>query len=709
MNRSEPKTDDASDTGQVPVAIYTRVSTDNQVGGRFDSLESQAAICREKIHKRAAEGWHEVACFTDAAYSGGTMNRPGIQALKRQIEAGQVKVVLIFKLERVLRSTDEWVPFRAFLQKYGCRLESATEDLSEATASGRLKNNVLMSVAEYERQNTAEKVRAKMGQQARQGFWNGGIVPYGYAYDEKNQMLKLDPRDAPVVHRIFEEAAKLTSLTDLANALNAEGMRTKERLFRRRDGAAETVGKRLFRSDRLRLIIRNPIYRGVVRFAQQEFSAKHEPLVPTELWNSANAAVAETKTRAADIIVERDLHIHLLKGLAYCGHCGRTLVPHASGKKDAAGKPYRYYNCGFVLRERQPDACPVGRISADALERAVVSFLGEVGKHPTLITGVLEAARSRNRGDRKALRVELDLAERTFADANKELGKCVDAVARGGLDILGDALTQRVQKLRVTQQQLSVDRERKRQALAACDTALLDEQRVRNSIEQLGMLLPGLEPQEQKELVRLFIQRVELHEAPVKRRLSATTEGCLTAQRILAMRIKLHLPQLIQGVGTKQTASLGTACLNRPVAARGLSFETQVDFTHAMAGEVTIIAPFQHTVRVDSRVRVVRPPEPAAEHAVIRAQKWRRMLEQGKVANRVALAKRMGITPGAVTRILKLVELSPDIQQFLASLKTKEDLRSFPIKEVGRLAILPVDKQRTEFTKMRQRFTAGIQ
>mgnify|MGYP001572107360 CR=1 FL=1 len=428
--------------------------------------------------------------------------------------------------------------------------------------------------------------------------------------------------DAPVVRRIFEEAAKLTSLTDLANALNAEGLRTKERLFRRRDGTAETVGKRLFRSDGLRLIIRNPIYRGVVRFDQHEYSANHEPLVPTELWNTANAAVAETKTRAADIIVERDLHTHLPKGLAHCGHCGRTLVPHASGKTNAAGKPYRYYNCGFVMKERQPDACPVGRISADALERAVVSFLGEVGKHPTLITGVLEESRSRYRGDRKALRAELDVAERALADANKELGNCVDAVAKGGLDLLGDALKQRVKELRVTQQQLSVDRERKRQALVTCDTALLDEQRVRNSIEQLGTLLPRLDPQEQKELVKLLIQRVELREAPGKRRSSGTAEGRdHPERRILAMRIKLHLPQLVQGMETKQSTESGTAYLNRPVAARGLSFETQVDFTHAMAGEVTIVAPFHHTVRVDSRVRVVRPPEPAAEHAVVRAQK----------------------------------------------------------------------------------------
>ena len=58
------------------------------------------------------------------------MNRPGVRALMRQIEAGEIKIVLIFKLERVLRSTDEWGPFRSFLQQHGCRLVSPTEDLA---------------------------------------------------------------------------------------------------------------------------------------------------------------------------------------------------------------------------------------------------------------------------------------------------------------------------------------------------------------------------------------------------------------------------------------------------------------------------------------------------------------------------------------------------------------------------------------------------
>lgn len=326
MPLKDRETGSAVTTGVVPVAIYTRVSTDNQIGGRFDSCESQAAICRDHIRKHAGDGWYEVACYTDAAYSGSSLNRPGIQALKRQIEAGTVRVVLIFKLERVLRSTDEWVPFRGFLQKHGCRLESATEDLSESTPSGRLKNNLLMSVAEYERLNTAEKTRAKMHEQAKRGLWNGGMVPFGYDYDSKAQALHPHPEEAQVVRRIFDLAAKLVSLTEIANALNAEGLRTKGREFRRRDGQIDRVGAQLFRSDGLRLVIGNPIYRGAVRFAGKEYAGKHEPLVSAELWEKANAAVTPALPRPGPRFTDRDRHEHLLKGLAHCGSCNRAIV-----------------------------------------------------------------------------------------------------------------------------------------------------------------------------------------------------------------------------------------------------------------------------------------------------------------------------------------------------------------------------------------------
>jgi DNA invertase Pin-like site-specific DNA recombinase len=376
--------------GPVPVAIYTRVSTTDQVGGRFDSCEAQAAVCRDYLRKRAAEGWHEVACHTDAAYSGGTMNRPGIRALQRQIEAGEVKVVLIYKFERVLRNTDEWGPFRALLQKHGCRLVSTTEDLTDETPSGRLKNNLLVSVAEYERLNTAEKIRSKLAEQAKRGLWNGGQVPFGYNYDPAAKALHPHQAEAAVVRRIYEAAAQLVSLTKLANQLNAEGLRTRQRVFRMRDGVKVIVGGKRFRSDAIRHMIQRPVYAGRVRLTGREYPGQHEALVSKELWEAANAAVGKFLQPDHRRLHARDKHFHLLKGVACCGHCGRAMVPAPSGKRDAQGRPYRYYVCGQSQKERADSPCTVRHVAASVLESAVLGFLGECSRQPGLLQKIVE-------------------------------------------------------------------------------------------------------------------------------------------------------------------------------------------------------------------------------------------------------------------------------------------------------------------------------
>lgn len=684
--------------GSVPVVIYTRVSSTKQLGRRFESCESQAAICRDYIKNRSKEGWYEAGHFTDPAYSGATMRRPGMDALKRYVETGQVRAVVIFKLERVLRSTDEWAPFRAFLNEHDCQLASAMEDISETTALGRLKNNLLVSVSEYDRLNIAEKVRAKMHEQAKRGYWNGGSVPYGYTYDKNTQTLQADPVEAPVVRRIYEQAAKLISLHEIANALNAEGFRTKSRTAKRRDGTLEHIGNRLFRSDGLRLLIQNPLYRGVVRYAGSEYQAQHEGLIPPDLWKQAAAATREPKERAPELVIGRDRHHHILKGLVHCGHCKRTLVPHASGLSNNAGKRYRYYNCGFVLRERQPQACPVGRLPADALESAILGFLGQVSQQPQLVAGVLEATRTRNKGDRGTLKADIAKLDKALASLDRELSRCVDAIVKGGVPALEDSLKGRAEKLRAEQNGLALERERKRQELAACEATLFDEQRVRHALERVSALLPQLEPGEQKELVGLFVQRIDVNSVVG----SGENNGAGDTQRVLSFKVRLHLPGLVEGIENREGARDG----GQRITMRGVNFEAQMDFGHATHGVVTILTPFDHLVRVGTRSRKpIRSAEPPMQHSVVRAEHWKAMLESGEVVNRVALAKRFGLTPGAVTRILKLADLLPEIRAYLAALRSKQAIRHFGIKDVGPLAALPPDLQRAQFQKLQQGYS----
>ncbi len=655
-------------------------------------------------------GWYEVASFTDAAYSGGSMNRPGIQAIKRMIEAGEVKVVVIFKLERMSRNMDEWGPFRAFLEKHGCRLESATEDISESEPEGRLKNNILISVSDFERRNTAKKTRIKMRQQAMRGYWNGGMVPYGYTYDKNTQSLQKHPQDALIVHRIFEQAAQLVSLTDISNALNAEGLRTPERVMQRRDGTSEIWGGRIFRSDGLRLIIRNPLYRGAVKFEGQEYAAKHDALVSSEIWDRANAATADTKPRPVYLFQERDAQNHLLKGLAWCGSCGRALVPNDSGKKSVRGVKYRYYTCSLVMRESQARLCAVGRLSADALERVVIALVGEASKHPTLISEMVETSRRMRVGDREALRREVGRIKVSLELVDKKLGNCAEAVATDGADALREALIRRASELRDERQGLLVEQERARQALVASEAGALEERRIRDNLERLGQVLPNLPPTERKELIRLFVERVEVRGAVLGARRKTPDASAMSAAgvatRVMEINIKLHLAELVRGMKERAGAKTESISSRGAISIRGLDLGARVDFANAQRGEITIIAPVRQTLRLEARVRTVPVPKPDVEHPIVRARKWQRWLKGGEVPNRFALAKRVGVDPAMVTRILKLVELAPEIQDYLVTLKTSSALWHFNIRALGNLSDLPEAKQLAIFAKICARFDA---
>ncbi|MCB1103410.1 MAG: recombinase family protein [Opitutaceae bacterium] len=669
------------------MAIYTRVSTDNQVGGRFDSCESQASICREYVRKKAPEGWYEVACYTDAAYSGGSMDRPGIRALKRQIEAGEVRVVLIFKLERVLRSTDEWVPFRSFLQKHGCRLESATEDISESTPSGRLKNNLLMSVAEYERLNTAEKTRAKMLQQAKQGIWNGGWLPYGYAYDPKTQVLSPDPVEAEVVRRVFAEAAKFVPLQDIANALNAEGLRTRERELKRHDGKMEKIGGRIFRSDGLRLILKNPIYRGFIRFGGKEYPAKHEPLVSADVWDRANAVAENVKENPKPRIIDRESQTHLLKGIVFCGACKRALMPHESGKKSREGKRYRYYNCGSVQKERNLGTCPVGRLPADALEAVVKEFVTRLSQHPDVVSAVMDSSEKRKKLDRPSLIKETEAMQRELERVKKHLKNSMDIAIAGGLEMVSESFKERVAELEQQRHELTVKLERKRNEIVACKAADLDQKRVLSALARLGEIIPKMSFQEQKELFRLFVERID-----VNRTRGRAEEVC----RLFELKLKVQLPRLVEGVTQKNTQEL----FARGIVDRGVVFGTTADFSKAAYGEVKIVVPFMQAVRTSTGSTAREEVNSVKEHPIRLAVKWQHELEKGDVLDRVTLARKLGVSPSVVTKHLKLLQLIPEIRDFLAGLKTTTELRRYSLNRMYRISSLPASKQRTLFSRI---------
>lgn len=184
-----------------------------------------------------------------------------------------------------------------------------------------------------------------------------------------------------------------------------------------------------------------------------------------------------------------------------------------------------------------------------------------------------------------------------------------------------------------------------------------------------------------------------------------------TAARVMEINIKLHLAELVRGMEERAAAQSESAANRRAISIRGLDLGARVDFSNAQRGEITIIAPIRQTLRLEARVRTVPQPktQKMVEHAMVRAQKWQAMLETGLVPHRLALAKRVGCTPGAVTKILRMIRLVPEIQAYLASIKNENEAWHFSAKRMAQLASLEPEFQRAAFAKLRNEYSQTVQ
>jgi hypothetical protein len=422
-----------------------------------------------------------------------------------------------------------------------------------------------------------------------------------------------------------------------------------------------------------------------------EYPGQHEAIVSQELWERANAAIAQVIQPARCWLRARDKHFHVLKGIVLCGCCGRAMVPNASGKRDPAGQLYRYYTCGHAHKDRTDARCPVRHVSASALEAAVIGFLGECSQHSDVLGATSAQAQRRAEAERTPLRTKLTELDRTLADLTQQLRHCAQAVARGGIDFLGDELRQEAAALHQKKQTLMVEREQARQDLAACEQRSLDPERVRRSLARFGELMPTLSPEQQRDLLLLFLERVEVR--------PAVKPAPDTCARHIELRLKVRVHRLIEGMEERLVIDASDRrALPAVAATRPLLLQTEVAVRQA--GGVALLSPFSRTLLTSKRTAASKPAPVPVQHPLHRARAWQRRLEAEPKLKRIDLAKAEGLSPGAITHCLKLLQLVPAIQERLINLSTPAEMRRFSLNQMKALAELPPDEQLLRFAAL---------
>ncbi|UED67577.1 recombinase family protein [Brevibacillus sp. HD3.3A] len=342
-------------------AVYMRVSTEDQAREGF-SIPAQREKLLAYVH---SQGWEVAAIYAEEGVSAKDTNRPELKRMLKDIREGKTDVVLVYRLDRLTRSVLDLYRLLQEFEKYDVRFKSCTEVYDTTTAIGRLFITLVAALAQWERENLAERVKLGMEQMAKERKRPGGPPPFGY--ELVDGALTIQHVEAAGVREMFERYEKGESPRQIAEWANRQGLRGK-------NGASWGA------SSVLRLL-KNPVYHGALRWNYTDGLQRQ---------NSPDQWIVEEAAHPA--IIDKDLFMRIqqkmaarsslhprvlgstfcFSGLLYCSLCHSPMRGKTANTK-SAGKRYvhRYYVC----KNKQAGRCDAPAIREDRLEQAILSEL----------------------------------------------------------------------------------------------------------------------------------------------------------------------------------------------------------------------------------------------------------------------------------------------------------------------------------------------
>jgi DNA invertase Pin-like site-specific DNA recombinase len=358
--------------------------------------------------------------YDDGGLSGGSMERPALKRLLDDVSVGRVKVIVVYKVDRLTRSLADFAKIVEVLDAHGASFVSVTQHFNTTTSMGRLTLNVLLSFAQFEREIAGERIRDKIAASKKKGMWMGGNVPLGY--DVRDRKLVVNVEEATTVRHIFQRYTELGSVSALKLELDRSSIVSK----RRKDASGRCAGGVAFTRGALYLLLQNRIYRGEIVHKGEAYGGEHEPIIDADLWTTVAARLAQNRHERQ--LGSRSDEPSLLAGVLFDA-AGQRLTPSHAVK---GSKRYRYYvSQSLVTRPRSQSTggmrMPAGDIEALVLDRLRQFFASpvEVG---TAISGFDLPAATQEAMLSKASDIVSGWLGRTGQDHRHLLTSIVDAV-----------------------------------------------------------------------------------------------------------------------------------------------------------------------------------------------------------------------------------------------------------------------------------------
>lgn len=313
---------------------------------------------------------------------------------------GLFDVVLIWKLDRFARNRYDSARYKSQLKKYGVKVLSATENISEGP-EGIILESLLEGMAEYYSAELAEKVIRGHTENALKCKYNGGTPTFGYTIDSERH-YQIDPRTAPVVLEMFTRYDNGATMKEIRDYLNDTGV--------------TTVRGKAIDLNFVAAILHNRKFLGEYKYREIVIPNGIPSIVPQDLFDRVQNKLAKNKKAPARHKAEDD---YLLTTKLFCGACGAMMV----GESGTSAK----HNS---VKKMPLENAVVNSVMAKIMDDAFVEY----------ITDAVMDLQGRESSALPALRKQLEDAERGITNMlNVIQAGIINASTKQRLDELEDA------------------------------------------------------------------------------------------------------------------------------------------------------------------------------------------------------------------------------------------------------------------------------
>ncbi|EGQ0536780.1 recombinase family protein [Listeria monocytogenes] len=452
------------------VGIYIRVSTDEQVKEGF-SISAQ----KEKLKAYCtAQGWEDFKFYVDEGKSAKDMHRPLLQEMITHIKKKLIDTVLVYKLDRLTRSVVDLHNLLSIFDEYNCAFKSATEVYDTSSAMGRFFITIISSVAQFERENTSERVSFGMAEKVRQGEYIP-LAPFGYVKGPDGKLIVNEAEKEIFLH-VVNMVSTGYSLRQTCEYLTNIGLKT------RRSNDVWKVSTLIW-------MLKNPAVYGAIKWNNEIYENKHEPLIDKATFNKlANILSIRSKSTTS-----RRGHVHhIFKGRLICPQCGKRLsglrTKYVNKNKET------FYNNNYRCATCKEHRRPAIQISEQKIEKAFIDYISNY----TLNKADISSKKIDNN-----LRKQ-EMIQKEIVSLQRKREKFQKAWAA---DLMSD---DEFSKLMIdTKMEIDVAEDRKKEYDVSLFVSPEDIAKRNNILRELKINWTSLSPTEKTDFISMFIEGIE--------------------------------------------------------------------------------------------------------------------------------------------------------------------------------------------------------